>query len=52
MHVPENPWIADGLGVPEGWLVVFDPDMTKPWDEKIGGEDIVVEGETVHLAKC
>jgi len=25
----------DRLGVSEGWLVVADSDLTKPWDEKI-----------------
>ena len=24
----------DHLGVTEGWLVVFDPDLAKPWDDK------------------
>ena len=28
------------LGVTEGWLVVFDPDLAKPWDDKISSTDI------------
>ena len=24
------------LGMSEGWLVVADPDLAKPWEEKIG----------------
>ena len=42
----------DRLGVPEGWLVVFDPDMTKNWDEKISAEDLTLNGKTVHLLHC
>lgn len=30
----------DHLGVTEGWLVVFDPDLAKPWDDKISSTDI------------
>ena len=30
----------DHLGVTEGWLVVFDPDLAKPWDDKISSADI------------
>ena len=36
----------------EGWLVVFDPDLTKPWDDKISSEDIVQDGKTIHLVRC
>ena len=43
---------TDRLGVEEGWLVVFDPDMTKSWDEKIGREDLPVDGKIMHLVKC
>jgi len=43
---------TDHLGVDEGWLVVFDPDMEKPWDEKISHEDRVVDGKTIHLFFC
>ena len=42
----------DRLGVDEGWLVVFDPDMAKPWDEKISHEDRVVDGKTIHVFLC
>ena len=40
------------LGVSEGWLVVFDPDLTKPWDDKISAEDIAQDGKTIHLVRC
>ena len=43
---------TDHLGVDEGWLVVFDPDMSKPWDEKISHEDCVVDGKAIHLFFC
>ena len=42
----------DSLGQPEGWLFVFDPDMSKPWEEKISQEDLVIDGKTVHLVRC
>ena len=42
----------DRLGVPEGWLVVFDPDLTKPWEGRISSEDIPYAGKTIHLVRC
>ena len=42
----------DRLGVGEGWLVVADFDLTKPWDAKISSEDIPRDGKTVHLIRC
>ena len=42
----------DRLGLVEGWLVVFDPDLTKPWDEKIASENLSLNGKTVHLVMC
>ena len=42
----------DRLGVSEGWLVVFDPDLTKPWDDKISSEDLPADGKTIHLIRC
>jgi hypothetical protein len=43
---------TDHLGVEEGWLVVFDPDMAKPWDEKISHEDRVEDGKSIHIFFC
>ena len=43
---------TDHLGVEEGWLVVFDPDMAKPWDSKIAHEDRMVDGKAIHLFYC
>ena len=42
----------DHLGVSEGRLVVFDPDLTKPWDGRIYSKDIPWQGKTVHLVGC
>ena len=42
----------DHLGVAEGWLVVFDPDLAGDWDSKLSHEDIAREGKTVHLFRC
>ena len=42
----------DRLGQTEGWLVVVDADLTKPWDAKIATEDVVWQGKSVHVVKC
>lgn len=42
----------DRLGVGEGWLVVADSDLTKPWNEKISSEDHVQDGKTIHIIRC
>jgi len=42
----------DGLGVSEGWLVVADADVTKPWDGKISTTDMTFGTKTVHLIRC
>jgi len=42
----------DRLGVSEGWLVVFDPDLSRPWDGKIFAEDVAWNGKTVHVLGC
>ena len=42
----------DRLGVNEGWLVVADSDLSKPWDDKISSEDILQDGKTIHLVRC
>ena len=42
----------DRLGVSEGWLVVADSDLTKPWDDKISSEDIAQDGKMIHLIRC
>jgi len=42
----------DRLGVDEGWLVVFDADLSKPWEGKIFSEDVAWNGKTVHVIGC
>jgi hypothetical protein len=37
---------------PEGWLVVFDKDFTKPWDEKIFVKTEIYKNKTVHVFGC
>ena len=39
----------DHLGLPEGWMVVFDDDGSKSWDEKIFTRDIDFNGRTIHV---
>jgi hypothetical protein len=43
----------DVFGTKEGWLVVFDRDAKKSWDEKLFWEDAVLpDGKTVHIVGC
>ena len=42
----------DRLGVAEGWLVVADSDLTKPWDGKITSSDIMLDGKAIHVITC
>jgi len=39
----------DHLGLPEGWMAVFDDDTLKSWDEKIYTRDEIVDGKTIHI---
>ena len=42
----------DTLGCSEGWLVVFDRNQEKSWDEKIYQKMEVVNGKTVNIFGC
>lgn len=42
----------DKLGEKTGWLVVFDRDKTKAWDEKIFWKTENTGGKTVHVVGC
>ena len=42
----------DRLGVNEGWLVVADSDLSKPWEGKISTAVIPQDGKTIHLVRC
>ena len=39
----------DALGLPEGWMAVFDEDMSKPWEEKLYCRDIDFNGKVLHI---
>ena len=39
----------DHLGLPEGWMAVFDEDKSKPWNEKLYTRDETVDGKTIHV---
>jgi hypothetical protein len=42
----------DKSGAPVGWLVVFDMNFKKLWDDKISWEEIDYLGKTIHLVGC
>jgi hypothetical protein len=47
--------IRDYMGMccaKEGWLVIFDHESKKPWEEKISWETRQIKGATVHLVGC
>ena len=42
----------DRLGVEEGWIVVADRDLEKPWDEKIRTEHLKRGEKEIHIVWC
>ncbi len=42
----------DGLGLTEGWLVLFDLRSTAPWTERLYQRDRAVGGRVVHVVGC
>jgi hypothetical protein len=42
----------DGLGLAEGWLVLFDLRSTAPWSERLTTRTREVEGRRVHVVGC
>ncbi|MBI4028194.1 MAG: ATP-binding protein [Verrucomicrobia bacterium] len=43
----------DSLGCREGWLVIFDRDSSRSWDEKIFWKtETMADGKTLHLVGC
>lgn len=42
----------DNTGSDTGWLVIFDRDTEKPWDEKIYMKEETVEGKKIVIAGC
>ena len=39
----------DGLGIEEGWLIVFDARAGGTWEERLWAEDVQVGGRLLHL---
>ena len=39
----------DDLGLPEGWMAIFDEDKAKPWEEKLYNRDVTFNGKTLHI---
>ena len=37
------------LGLPEGWMAIFDEDKSKPWEEKLYNRDVEFNGKTLHV---
>jgi hypothetical protein len=42
----------DKLGCAEGWLLVFDRDTEKPWDEKTYTRKEAVAGKNITIVGC
>ncbi len=42
----------DTLGVEEGWLIIFDRDSEKTWDERIGWRTDEQNGRVIHVIGC
>ncbi|MDR1166291.1 MAG: hypothetical protein LBO66_10605 [Deltaproteobacteria bacterium] len=42
----------DKLGVSKGWLVIFDKNFNKPWDQKIFMEIQEYEGKIINIFGC
>ena len=42
----------DRLGVGEGWIVVADSDLSKPWEGKISTSSLERDGKTIHVIRC
>jgi hypothetical protein len=45
-------WYIDKCGADEGWLVVFDRNFKKPWQEKISWETKIYKDLTIHVVGC
>lgn len=42
----------DAMGESIGWLIVFDRNADKPWDERIFWNTVSENGKTVHIVGC
>ena len=39
----------DTLGLPEGWMPIFDEDKSKSWEAKLYNRDVKFNGKTLHV---
>ena len=46
---PQLVGYLDKLGLPEGWMAIFDEDKSKAWDEKLFLRDETFNGKTIHV---
>jgi hypothetical protein len=42
----------DKLGVPVGWLVIFDMELEVPWITKLFWDTLDREGKAKHVVDC
>jgi hypothetical protein len=42
----------EGLGMKEGWVVLFDQRKTVGWEEKVFEKTEQREGRTIHVLGC
>jgi hypothetical protein len=42
----------DSVGSDVGWLVIFDKDTEKCWDEKVYMREEIVDGKKIIVAGC
>ncbi len=42
----------DGLGLEEGWLVLFDLRATLPWAERLTSREVPHRGKRIHIVGC
>jgi len=42
----------DRLGLPEGWLVMFDLRSTASWEERLTNREVEHRGKRVHVVGC
>ncbi|MDJ0836832.1 MAG: ATP-binding protein [Acidobacteriota bacterium] len=40
------------LNLDEGWLILFDRDPEKDWNQKIYWDDVTHQGKTIHVVGC
>jgi hypothetical protein len=43
---------AESFGVQKAWLIIFDRDTNKPWEEKIYFNSTTVDNKTISIVGC